>query len=93
MALLVGPGQVAVLAVEQVVVGGVPVLHDLEAVVDLAAQVGIGEVVADERCTYRAAQFLDRPVRRMFGAATGEAAQDLLSLGGAQAQGGILRFR
>ncbi|OMI36915.1 epimerase [Streptomyces sparsogenes DSM 40356] len=53
LGLLVGAGQVAVLAVEQVVVGGVPGLHDLEAVVDLAAQVGVGEVVTEERRTHR----------------------------------------
>jgi hypothetical protein len=47
LALLVLAGQFAVLAVEQVVVRAVPVLDDLQALADLPAQVGVGEVVAD----------------------------------------------
>lgn len=90
-ALLVGAGQVAVLAIEQVAVGTVLVPHDLEPVVGLPAQVGVREVVADERRTHRPPQFLDRPVCRMPGPATGEAPQDLIELSGAQPQcGGVL---
>lgn len=73
LGLLVGAGQIAVLAVEQVVVGGVPALHDLEPVVDLAAQVRVGEVVTDERRTHRPPEFLGRPVGGVLGPAAGEA--------------------
>src|SRR5258705_1631559 len=44
----VGAGQVAVLAVEYDGDAGVPVLHHLQAAMDLAAQVFGGEVVAGE---------------------------------------------
>ena len=47
LVLAVGAGQVAVLAVEHRPVGGVPLLDDLQALVDLAAQRRAGEVVAD----------------------------------------------
>lgn len=71
LGLLVGAGQVAVLAVEQVVVGGVPVLHDLEPVVDLAPQVGVGEVVADESRTHCPPEFLNRAISGVLGPAAG----------------------
>ena len=44
----VGAGESAVLAVEDHRVRGVPVLHDLQAAVDLAAELRIREVVAGE---------------------------------------------
>ncbi len=81
LGLFVGAGQVAVLAVEQVVVGGVPVLYDLEAVVVLAAQVGVGEVVADERRTHRPREFFDRAGGGMLGSPAGEAPQDVFGFG------------
>jgi hypothetical protein len=46
--LAIGAGEVAVLAVEDDGVTRVPVLDDLQAAVDLAAQLGCGEVVAGE---------------------------------------------
>nr|WP_241265599.1 hypothetical protein [Streptomyces boncukensis] len=48
LGLLAGAGQVAVLAVEQVVVGTVPVPRDPGPVVDLAAQAGAGEDLSRE---------------------------------------------
>ena len=58
---------------------------------DLPAQLGVGEVVADEDGAHRPAELFDRPVGGVLGAAAGEAAQDLLGLGGAQPQrGGVL---
>ena len=89
--LAVGAGELAVLAVEEGAVGGVPVLHDLQALVDLAAQLGLGEVVAEEDRPDRPAEFLERRVGGVLGAAAGEPAQDLLGLGGAEPQrGGVL---
>jgi hypothetical protein len=41
-------GEVLVLAIEELAVGAVPGLDDLEAFVNFAAQPGIGEVLADE---------------------------------------------
>lgn len=80
LALPVGAGQVPVLAVEQVVVGGVPVLHHLQALVDLPPQLRVGQVVADERRPRRPAKLFDRPVGRVFRAAAGEASQHLVGL-------------
>ena len=84
--LAVPPGEIAVLAVEDDVVGGIPVLHHLQPAVDLAPQLGCGEVVAGEDCSYGAAQLLQRLVGRVFRSAAGEPAQDRLGLGGAQPQ-------
>ncbi len=84
----VGAGELAVLAVEDDGVGAVPVLDDLEAVVDLAPQRGVGEVVADERGADGAAEFLERLVGGVLGAAAGEAPQHLFGLGGPEPQGG-----
>jgi len=87
----VGAGELAVLAVEDDAVGAVPVLDDLQAVMDLAAQLGAGEVVADERGPDGAAELLERLVGGVLGAAAGEAAQDLFGLGGSEPQrGGVL---
>jgi hypothetical protein len=48
-------------------------------------------VVAGEDRAHHAAEFFHGQVDRLFGAALGEAAQDLLGLGGAQPQrGGVL---
>jgi hypothetical protein len=70
----VGAGEFAVLAVEDDGVGAVPVLDDLQAVVDFAAQLGAGEVVADERGSDGAAELFECLVGRVVGAAAGEAA-------------------
>ncbi|GAB2866191.1 hypothetical protein GCM10027074_37100 [Streptomyces deserti] len=55
-------------------------LSHLQALADLPAYLGIGEIVADERRTHRPPQFLDRPVRGVLGTAAGEAPQRLLGL-------------
>ena len=86
--LLVRAGQGAVLAVVEHGVRAVPVLHDLEAAVDLPAQVGAGEVVAGEDGAHGAAEFFEGLVGGVLGAAAGEAPQHLLGLRGAQPQGG-----
>jgi len=87
----VGAGELAVFAVEDDGVGAVPVLDDLEAVVDLASEVGVGEVVADERGADGAAELFERLVGGVLGAAAGEAPQHLLGFGGPEAQrGGVL---
>lgn len=62
LALLVRARQIAVLAVEQVGVRRVPVLHHLQALADLLAHLRIREIAADERRAPRAPQFLDRLV-------------------------------
>ncbi len=51
---------------------------------DLAAQVGAGEVVAGEDGAYGAAEFFEGGVGGVLGAAASEAAQDLFGLGGAR---------
>jgi hypothetical protein len=79
-------GQFGLAAIVNGDVGGVPLLDDLEPFVDLAAQVGVGEVVGDERRTDRAAEFFDRGQGWVLGAFGGGATQDLLGLGGAQLQ-------
>jgi hypothetical protein len=66
----------------------VPVLHHVQALVDLPAQLLLGEVVADEHCPDHAAEFLDRLVGRVLGTAAGEAAQHLVGLGGLEPQRG-----
>src|SRR3954449_1277698 len=89
--LAVGAGKVAVLAVEDDGVAGVPVLHDLQTTVDLAAQILAGEVVAGEDGAHRPAELLEGGVRRMLRAAAGESAQDGFGLGGAEPEcGGVL---
>ncbi len=66
-------------------------LDNLQAVVDLAAQLGLGKVVADERGPHGAAEFFERLVGRVLGAAAGEAAKDLFGFGGAEPErGGVL---
>jgi len=86
--LFVITGELAGLAVEDVFVGAVPVLHDVEAFVDLSAQFLAGQVVTDEDGAHDSAEFLDGLVGGVFGATAGEAAQHLVGLGGAQAQRG-----
>jgi hypothetical protein len=71
--LLVRAGQGAVLAVVEHGVRTVPVLHDLEAAVDLATQAGAGEVVAGKDRTNRVPQFFEGLVGGVLGAAAGEA--------------------
>lgn len=72
-------------------VRAVPVLHDLQPAVDLAAQTGAGEVVTREERAYGAAEFFEGLVGGVFGAAAGEAPQHLLGLGGAEPErGGVL---
>ncbi|GLY80508.1 hypothetical protein Airi01_087750 [Actinoallomurus iriomotensis] len=57
--LAVIAGQVAGLAVEDVLAGGVEVLHHVQALVDLSAQFLVGEVVADEDGADAPAEFFD----------------------------------
>lgn len=47
-------------------VGAVPLLDDLQALVDLAAEVRVGEVVTDERGPHGSAEFFQRLVGRVF---------------------------
>ncbi|WP_176726406.1 hypothetical protein [Streptomyces sp. OspMP-M43] len=82
LGLLVRPGQVAVLAVEEVLVRAVPVLQNLQALVDLLPEFDVGEVVADECRAHRPPEFLGRLVGGVLGATAGEAPQDLLGLAG-----------
>jgi hypothetical protein len=63
LALLVRAGQVAVLAVEEGLVGRVPVLDHLQALADLLAHLGVGQVVVDERRPHRPGQQVLQPVR------------------------------
>ena len=58
---------------------------------DLPAQLRRRQVVADEDGAHDAAQLFDGLVGRVLEAAAREAAQHLLGLGGAQAQGGRVR--
>lgn len=51
---------------------------------DLAAERLVAEVFADEDRSGRAAEFLEGLVGRVLWAASGEAPQDLLGLGGAE---------
>src|ERR1035437_1004736 len=83
---------ISLAAVVDLVVGGVPVLDDLQAGVDLAAQLRVGEVVAGEDGPDGPAEFLQGEVDRVLGAAAfREAAQYLVGLGGPQPQrGGVL---
>lgn len=74
----VRPGEVAVLAVEDHRVAGVPVLHHLVPAMDLAAQFGRGEVVTGEDGAHRPAEFLQRLVGGVLGSAAGEAVEDRL---------------
>ena len=55
-----------------------PVLDDLQSLVDLAAELLVGEVVADEDRADRSAEFFECLVGGVLGAAAGEAAQHLL---------------
>ena len=66
--LAVGSSENAFTAVEDLVVGAVPVLHGLEPAVDLAAEGFFGEVVAGEDGAYDAAEFLHGQVDRVLGA-------------------------
>ena len=70
------PVRVGVLAVEDDGIGRVPLFDDLQAAVDLSAQLGIGEVVAGEDRPAHAAELFKRLVGGMFGSTAGEAAQD-----------------
>jgi hypothetical protein len=84
-------GEFTVLGVVQGGVGAVPVLDDLEALVDLPAELFGGQVVADEGGAHQPAQLFEGLEGGVLGATPGELAQDLLGLGGAQAQGrGVL---
>ncbi len=88
---LVRATQRAVLAVVQDGVRRVPVFYDLQSAVDLAAKAGAGEVVAGEDGAHGAAEFFERLVGGVFGAAAGEAPQYLLRLRCPETQrGGVL---
>src|SRR5674476_288822 len=69
--------------IEQRAVGRIPVLHDLQPVVDLAAQRFRAQVTGDEDRLHGPAQLDERGVGGVLRARAGEAAQDLLGLGGA----------
>jgi hypothetical protein len=84
----VGTAQLALPAVVQRGVGAVPALDDLQALVDLAAELLRRQVVGDERGAHRLAQLLQGLVRGVLGATPAEAAQHLLGLGHAEAEGG-----
>jgi hypothetical protein len=89
----VGAGQLGVFAVEDRTVGRVPLLDDLQAFMDLSPQLGVGQIVGDERGPYRAAELFNGLISRVFGSPPGKAAQDLLGLGGPQPQrGGAVAF-
>jgi hypothetical protein len=63
----------------------------LEAFMDLASERLVGEVLAGEDRAGGAAEFFERLVGGVLGAAAGEAAQDLLGFGGAELErGGVL---
>ncbi len=69
----------------QVGVAGVPDFHHLQALVDLAAQLGTGAVLADEDRADHAAHLLQGLIGGVLGAAAAiEPAQHPLGLGGAQ---------
>lgn len=70
--LLVRPGQISVLALEELLVRAVPVLHDLQALMGLLPKFDIGEAVADERRAHRPPEFLDRLMGGVHGSAAGE---------------------
>jgi hypothetical protein len=67
--LPVGAGEIAALAVEVALAESS--LHDLQAIVDLPPQRGIGAVVADEEGADHVAEFLDGLVGGVLGAAGG----------------------
>ena len=80
MGFPVGAVEFGVAAAEDCRVGGVPLLDDLEAFVDFAAQVRMGEVVGDKGGADRAAEFFDGLVGGVFGSTAFESSQDLLGL-------------
>ena len=55
----VGAGEVAVFAVEHDSVPGVPLFDDLQATVDLATKVGVGEILRGEDRPYRTSEFFE----------------------------------
>jgi len=70
--LAVGAGEVAILALEDDRVSGVPGLHHLQPAVDLAAQLLAGEVVAGEDGAHRPPELLQGRVGGVLGYAAGE---------------------
>jgi len=91
LVLTVSPGQLACLAVAEDRVGAVPVLHHLEAFVDLPPQAGQAQVVGHEDGPHGSAQLDQGGVGRVLRPGPGETAQDGLGLGRAQAEGrGVL---
>jgi hypothetical protein len=58
----VGPGEDALAAVVDLVIGGVPVLDDLQAAVYLAPELLVGEVVAGEDGPHGPAEFFQGEV-------------------------------
>ncbi|GAA3307929.1 hypothetical protein GCM10020219_007760 [Nonomuraea dietziae] len=70
--------QVAGLAVEQVLAGGIEVLHHIQTLVDLPPEFLIHQILTDEDRPDDAAELLDRLVGGVLGAAAGEAAQHLM---------------
>jgi hypothetical protein len=65
--LAVRPDEVTVVAVADDPVTGVSLLDDLQPAVDLAAHVGIGEVVTGEDRAHRPAELLQRDVGGCLG--------------------------
>jgi hypothetical protein len=85
-------GEDALAAAENLVVGGVPVLHDLQAAADLPAKLLVGEVVAGEDGAHGPAERFEGEVDGVLRAvALHEAAQYLVGLGGPEPKrGGVL---
>src|SRR5664279_5169277 len=85
------PGQLAGLAVAEDRVGAVPVLHHLEALVDLPPERDQAQVVGHEDGPHGPADLDQGGVGGVLGPGPGEAAQDGLGLGRAQPKrGGVL---
>lgn len=74
----VGAGEIAVFAVEQHGVAGVPLVYDLRSIVYLAAQLRGSEVVAGEHRAHRSAEFFQSVVGGVSRPAAGEPPQDRL---------------
>jgi len=77
-------GDVAVVAVADESVGGVPVFYDVEAFVDLAAQFDLGEVVAEEDGALCFAEFVECPVGGVLHVGAGKPSEDGFGVGGAE---------
>ena len=88
LALAVGAGQFGVFAVVDVAVPRVPLLDDLEALVDLLAQCRVAQVVGQEYGPAGSAELHQGGVDRVLWAGPSETPEYLFGLGGLQAEGG-----